>query len=229
MLPTRLIGIVPSLVLVVAPALNAAEPGDAEISGLKERIDALVEQVERLGKEKSGTIDVDTIRGDIQVFRDTYARDRERNLVTNPNGRFVSISGTLQARATRTTLENARGEDQWGFDLPLASIGVRGILYRDYSGGRNLEAQATLQSIRTAASYVNVNESLASGEWASDNSAANTPVAFADTFIRYNFLPVSDPESPRIQATFGQYIPRFGLEGSAPENLKPTIRGALFS
>ena len=230
-LSRRLPLVVPALAALAITPLHAADQtGDAGLDKLREQVAALSAQIEKLQAEKSSALDVDSIRGDIQVFKDAYARDKERNLVTNQNGRYVGVTGTLQTRLSGTSLPDSRGTRQLGIELPLASIGLRGTLYRDYSGGRNLEAQVALQTVRSSASYINVNQTVASGgDWTADNNAANTPVALADTFIRYNFLPVADPEGSRLQATFGQFSPKFGLEGSAPENLKPTIRGALFS
>ena len=224
----RLLFITPALAALVSTPVAAADTPATTVEQLQQQVSALAAQVDKLQGEKSSTADVDSIRGDIQVFKDSYARDKERNLVQNQNGRYVQVTGTLQTRVTGTTLQDSRGTRQLGIDLPLAQIGLRGILYRDYSGGRNLEAVVNLQTIRGAASYVNVNQTVESGgEWAADNNGNNTPIALGDTNLKYNFLPTNDAESGRFAITLGQFTPKFGLEGSAPENLKPSVRGSL--
>jgi hypothetical protein len=213
--------IVRTLALIAAtlPTLAAAE-GD-QISQLQEQVKALSKKVEQLTADKVTTTDIDTVRDDLQVFKDQYGQDREKRSPVSARG--ITISGIIQGRWAGTTVENANGVTNTSFDVPLAQIGLSGNLYRDYKEGRNLSFNLSLSSVRPA-SLINYYSLPVTG--VGSTTGANTNVALSNAWVRYNVLPTVDGAENQLRVTLGQQLVPFGVEAAAAEEVKPTIRGA---
>ncbi len=212
-----------SLLLIAASlsSLVAAEGGGDQLAELKAQVESLSKQVQKLTADKVGETDLESVRSDLQVFKDQYTQDREKRSPISARG--ITVSGLIQGRWTETTVENNRGTTSNSFDIPLAQIGVAGNLYRDYKEGKNLSFNLSLSSVR-AASLINYYNLPASG--VADLQGANTNVALSNAWVRYSVFPTVDAAEDQLTITLGQQQVPFGVEAAAPEEVKPTIRSA---
>lgn len=213
--------LVRTLAVIAAALPTVAAADNDQIIQLQEQVKALSAKVDQLTASKVTPTDVDTVRDDLQVFKDQYAQDREKRSPVSARG--ITISGIIQGRWTGTTVENAAGNTNNSFDIPLAQIGLSGNLYRDYKEGKNLQFNLSLSSVR-AASLINYYSLPASG--VGSLAGANTNVSLSNAWVRYNVLPTVDAGENQLRVTLGQQQVPFGVEAAAPEEVKPTIRGA---
>ena len=201
--------------------LSAAETSDEGVADLKAQIERLSKQVAELSGDRVGRTDLESVQSDLQVFKDQYAQDREKRSPVSARG--ITISGLIQGRWTGTTITGNRGTTANSFDIPLAQVAVAGNLYRDYQEGRNLSFNLSLSSIR-ATSLINYYNLPASG--IADLSGANATVSLSNAWVRYSAFPTVDAAEDQLSITLGQQQVPFGVEAAAPEEIKPTIRGA---
>lgn len=211
--------------LAYAPLFAAENPGAATIESLTAEVAALKAKIEQV--QKDAGLDTETVRGDLQVFRDLYDRFIDRTTVKTATDRFLVLSGTIRTRAYAGSLDNSRGEATYGADIPLATVNFNGTLFRDFGESRNLVYRFGLTTSRGAipANYINVTKSPITGEFAADPSTVNTTIAVADALIQYNWLSSADLEGNRLTTTFGQFTPRFGA--TASDEVQPNIRSTL--
>jgi hypothetical protein len=107
-----------SLLLIAASltSLAAAEGGADQLAELKAQVESLTKQVQKLTADKVGETDLESVRSDLQVFKDQYTQDREKRSPISARG--ITVSGLIQGRWTGTTVENNRGTKSNSFDIP---------------------------------------------------------------------------------------------------------------
>ena len=217
-----------------AEAAKAKSGGGGEVAALREQIKALQQTVKVLAEkvDKAQTTatnaetqvtaiaptgspvatqeDVTGIQSDVENFK--WQWQRERDYHTALTTRNTTIFGTVQAKygwnqLPRNTNFTTNSSDN-SFDIGTALIGFRGLLYRDYEEGRNLEYQVSFgASPQTGTPSANV----------------------LDAFVRYNVLPTINLEEPRLNLTMGQQLIPYGIEPTATEDLKPLINNAMWT
>jgi hypothetical protein len=187
-----------------APAPKEAPPGAAG-----------EEAAATPGQEPATQDDLQGLRTDLENFK--FQWQREIDIHTATTTRQLLINGVIQSRAGYVDQEvnsspssPAVYKRKTSFDIPTAVLAFNGNLYKDYQEGRNLS-----YSLRFGASQ----------QQATNNSFAN----LLDAFITYSPLPTVAAEYPLLQISLGQQLLPFGLEVSAPEELKPVIRNAEFT
>lgn len=206
--------------------------GGGEVAALREQVKALQQTVKALsdkvekaqatatnaetqvtaiaptGSPVATQEDVTGIQSDVENFK--WQWQRERDYHTALTTRNTTIFGTVQAKygwnqLPRNTNFTTHNSDN-SFDIGTALIGFRGLLYRDYEEGRNLEYQVSFgASPQTGTPSANV----------------------LDAFVRYNVLPTINLEEPRLNLTMGQQLIPYGIEPTATEDLKPLINNAM--
>lgn len=163
--------------------------------------------------------DIKGLKSDIENFKYQYNREREYN--TMQSNRPVLISGFVQARYGTDSVPNGNNlasnninnnERENTFSNGSGALQFNGLLYKDYEEGRNLAYTFRIGANPSPPSTLNAN--------------SNVYVQFAN--ISYNFLPTLSPEDPRLVATLGQLQIPFGLDASAPDELRPTINPAQY-
>jgi hypothetical protein len=163
------------------------------------------------GQEPATQDDLQGLRTDLENFK--FQWQREIDIHTATTTRALLINGVIQSRVGYIDQETNTGtvyKRKTTFDIPTAVLAFNGNLYKDYEDGRNLS-----YSLRFGASQ----------QQATNNSFAN----LLDAFLTYSPLPTVAAEYPLLQISLGQQLLPFGLEVSAPEELKPVIRNAEFT
>lgn len=199
---------------------------EKQLETLQKTVEALKQQVQAqkvaepsvTSEELATKSDVEGVRADLENFKYDESRQQERG--TTKATRDTTIYGAVQTRAqiqdhsnnastlagNPATIATNRSST---FEVPLALLGVRGNLYKDYKEGKNLDYQLSFTYGKRG------------------DGTNNSDFNLADAFVRYNFLSTNGgPEIPRLNLTFGQQIIPFGLEAQAPEELRPTINVA---
>jgi hypothetical protein len=155
----------------IGPGAEAAKAkgGGGEVAALKEQIKALQQTVKLLadkvdktqataakaeaaavaanptGSPPATQEDITGLQSDVENFK--WQWQRERDFHTALSTRNLTIFGTVQAKygwnqlpVNNNYLVHNRDNS---FDIGTALIGFRGLLYRDYEAGRNLEYQVS--------------------------------------------------------------------------------------
>ncbi|OTG84219.1 DUF3138 domain-containing protein [Acinetobacter sp. ANC 4558] len=156
--------------------------------------------------------DVDGVQAALESYK--YDQDRQRERQTVKSARDTTLFGAVQTRIQQTSIPtNSGNSNTWeerklNFEVPLAQIGLRGNLYRDYKSGKNLSYQLSFGYSKRA------------GSTTSDFS-------LQDAYLQYSFAPTNGGlEDPKLTLTVGQQQVPFGQEAQAPEDLRPTITQA---
>lgn len=149
--------------------------------------------------------DLQGLRADLENYKYDQARQYERT--TAKTTRNTTINGNLTASASwnnpGTTPASDTANRKWGFDTPSATINFQGVLFRDYSEGKNLTYLFGL--------------------------TGSSSIAVQDAYIRYSFAPTNGgPDDPLLNLSFGQQQVPFGLEAQANTEIRPVIAGAQF-
>jgi hypothetical protein len=199
---------------------------EKQLEALQQTVEALKQQVQAqkiaepstTSEELATKSDVEGVRADLENFRYDQSRQQERG--TTKATRDTTLFGAVQTRAqiqdhggNAATLAGNPGaiatNRNSSFEVPLALLGVRGNLYKDYKEGKDLDYQLSFLYGKRG------------------DGTNNSDFNLADAFVRYNFFSTNGgPEIPRLNVTFGQQIIPFGLEAQAPEELRPTINVA---
>jgi hypothetical protein len=152
--------------------------------------------------------DVNGIRTDLENFK--YQWQHENDIHHAITTRNLTINGLVQTRFgyTDVPVNSATVYDRHAsFDIGAAQIIFNGNLYKDYEQGRNL-------------SY-----SFRFGTSPQQGSTSAFP-NLLDASITYSPFPTTSPEDPVFQITLGQQLLPFGIEVTAPDELKPLILNA---
>jgi hypothetical protein len=151
------------------------------------------------------------LRSDLENFK--YQWQHENDIHHAQTTRNLTINSVIQTRFgfTGTPVNGpAVYKRQTSFDIGAAQIIFNGNLYKDYQQGRNL-------------SY-----SLRFGTSPQSGSTAAYP-NLLDANITYSPFPTTSPEDPVFQITLGNQLLPFGIEVTAPDELKPLILNAEFT
>lgn len=197
---------------------------EKQLAVLQQTVEALKQQVQSqkvaVPENVATQDDVEGVRADLENFKYDESRQQERN--TAKTFRDTTLFGAVQTRAqlqdhqdNAATLagngnpaSNASNRSST-FDVPLALLGVRGNLYKDYVEGKNLDYQLSFTYGKRS------------------DGTNNSDFNLADAFLRYNVLSTNGGlEASKLNVTFGQQLIPFGLEAQAPEELRPTINVA---
>lgn len=155
--------------------------------------------------------DVNGLRTDLENFK--YQWQHENDIHHAQTTRNLTINGLVQTRFgyTDTPINGPAVYDRHtSFDIGAAQIIFNGNLYKDYQQGRNL-------------SY-----SFRFGTSPQQGSTSAFP-NLLDANITYSPFPTTSPEDPVFQITLGQQLLPFGIEVTAPDELKPLILNAEFT
>lgn len=152
--------------------------------------------------------DLDGLRADLETYKYDQARQYERT--TAKTIRNTTIGGTITASASWSdpkspapTATNENERRTWGFDTPSGTLTFNGVLFRDYTEGKNLTYTFGL--------------------------TGSSSIAVQDAFLRYSFAPTNGgPDDPVGNVSFGQQQVPFGLEAQANTEIRPVIAGAQF-
>lgn len=176
--------------------------------------------------------DLDGLRADLENYKYSQQRDRERKTALTTRG--STIFGTVQVRGTWTapsTSGNTTSPNDArhsSFDVPLAQLGIRGSLFRDYSEGKNLDYQLLFGYTPNVASGYNGSASQTNGV---TNTAFGNGSQFnlLDAYVNYSPLPTTTGlEEDKLSIRFGQQLIPYGLDAQVGEDLRPTIFAAQF-
>jgi hypothetical protein len=155
--------------------------------------------------------DVNGLRTDLENFK--YQWQHENDIHHAQSTRNLTINGLIQTRFGYTDVPvfGATVYDRHtSFDIGAAQIIFNGNLYKDYQQGRNLS-----YSLRFGTSP--------------PQTGTSSPPNLLDANITYSPFPTTSPEDPVFQITVGQQLLPFGIEVTAPDELKPLILNAEFS
>lgn len=166
--------------------------------------------------------DLDGLRADLENYKYSQQRDRERKTALTTRG--STIFGTVQVRGSwvspsvngnTSTLNDQRHSS---FDVPLAQLGIRGSLYRDYSEGKNLDYQLLF----------GYTPNVASGLTAAANQNGSQ-FNLLDAYVNYSVFPTTTGlEEDKLSLRFGQQLIPYGLDAQVGEDLRPTIFASQF-
>jgi hypothetical protein len=168
--------------------------------------------------------DISGLRSDLENYK--YDVQRLRDTKTALTTRLTTVSGLVQLRTNLTTAPTTAGAAGTqatprysSFDVPLATIGFTGNLFKDYGEGHNLDyklsfnyAKATPTTTLTTA------------------TAATSTFNLQDAYLQYNFRNplVTGLEETNLNLRFGQQLTAFGLEAQTTDEFKPSINAAQF-
>jgi hypothetical protein len=155
--------------------------------------------------------DLNGLRTDLENFK--YQWQHENDIHHAQSTRNLTINGLIQTRFGYTDVPVFAGsvyDRHTSFDIGAAQIIFNGNLYKDYQQGRNLS-----YSLRFGTSP--------------PQTGTSSPPNLLDANITYSPFPTTSPEDPVFQITLGQQLLPFGIEVTAPDELKPLILNAEFS
>ena len=155
--------------------------------------------------------DVNGLRTDLENFK--YQWQHENDIHHAQSTRNLTINGLIQTRFGYTDVPvfaSSVYDRHTSFDIGAAQIIFNGNLYKDYQQGRNLS-----YSLRFGTSP--------------PQTGTSSPPNLLDANITYSPFPTTSPEDPVFQITLGQQLLPFGIEVTAPDELKPLILNAEFS
>lgn len=143
--------------------------------------------------------DVDDVRGQVLQL-DKFLNDLLFKNYPKTN-RPLNLSGSLSSRFSAFHYDKS---DSTTFVLPSASLGFKGILFKDYADGKNLTYSLGFLSSGGAAPTV------------------------TDANIGYTLIPTSDPEYPTLTLALGQQKKPFGAEAQGTEENQPSVVGSSY-
>jgi hypothetical protein len=155
--------------------------------------------------------DLNGLRTDLENFK--YQWQHENDIHHAQSTRNLTINGLIQTRFGYTDVPvfgSTIYDRHTSFDIGAAQIIFNGNLYKDYQQGRNLS-----YSLRFGTSP--------------PQTGTSSPPNLLDANITYSPFPTTSPEDPVFQITLGQQLIPFGIEVTAPDELKPLILNAEFS
>ncbi|MGZ3238147.1 MAG: hypothetical protein ACXU8A_12310 [Burkholderiaceae bacterium] len=185
--------------------------------------------------------DILGIRTDFENYKYDQARIGERNRASTT--RNTKITGTVQSRfswqnpaqnagvangATGGNTNYQATDRHSSFDVPLATLGITGNLFRDYKEGRDLTySLAFAYASNQAGSPSSATSSTRTLGVASSNGSQFN---LTNAFLTYSFFPTNGgAEDAKGTLTFGQQLIPFGLEAQADEEVRPVITSAQFT
>jgi len=161
--------------------------------------------------------DVQGIRTDLENFK--FQWQHEIDIHTATTTRNLLLNGVIQTRfsySDQGTTNATVYKRHTTFDVPLAQVIFTGNLYKDYKDGRNL-SYALRFGISQQTSGTNV------------IGVGSSFLNLLDANISYSVLPTVNLETPVLTITAGQQLLPFGIEVTAPDELKPVILNAQFT
>lgn len=189
-----------------APTLDELQQ---QLKALQQAIESL--QAQNAGGEPALRSDLQGVQSDLENFK--YQVQRDRETATALSNRGLTVSGTIQARASHSsepvTTAGSVDRRKTSLDVPVAILGFTGSLYRDYEEGRNLTYTLRLGAspLGNGTQFLNL----------------------LDANLTYALRPTIDQADGQLNVTFGQQLLPFGLEVPATEDLKPVINNAQFA
>ncbi len=161
--------------------------------------------------------DVQGLRTDLENFK--FQWQHEIDIHTATTTRNLLMNGVIQTRFSYSDQKTTNAlvyNRHTTFDVPLAQIIFNGNLYKDYKDGRNLS-----YSLRFGISQQTSGTNII--------GVGTSFLNLLDANISYSVLPTVNLETPALTVTVGQQLLPFGIEVTAPDELKPVILNAQFT
>lgn len=143
--------------------------------------------------------DLQGLRTELETLRDQFQRNYDKK--TAVTTRSLKFGGTASVRYIGPTKDS----DKNSFSLNSIILKFSGNLRKDYEEGKNID-------------YV-----------IGVNTGSDLKLKAQDAYLSYSILRSNDVTKPYLYVYIGQQKKWFGLEATASEEYKPTIRGAQFA